>query len=73
MIPVQLIMIMEDPRPAINYCKRWSKDSLMKDLTRNIPDEYISGLWNIIKTSKFKEDPKPILNEMTLEMKRAQN
>lgn len=67
----QLIMIMSDPTNAINYCKPWSKDVLMGNLIDKMPDSAIPGLWSIIKTSKYKEDPKPILDALQKELKEA--
>ena len=67
----QLIMIMSDPTNAINYCKPWSKGVLMGNLIDNMPDDKIPGLWNIIKTSKYKEAPKPILDALQDALKEA--
>ncbi len=66
-----LIMKMEDPREAIRYCHPWAEGQVMGNLIDKMPDERLSDLWSIIKKAKYKEDPKPIIEEMKEELKKA--
>lgn len=67
----QLILAMADPRQAIRYCEPWSNKMSIEKLIDNMPDDKVPGLFNIIKTSKYKEAPKPILDAMNKELKEA--
>lgn len=39
-------------------------DTLMTDITKNIPDHRVRELWNMVVHSNFKEDPNPLIKEM---------
>lgn len=62
---------MSDPTRAINYCNPYSKGTTMGNLIDNMQDNMIPGLFNIIKTSKYKEAPGPIFAAMNTELKEA--
>ena len=67
----QLIMIMADSTKAIKYCEPYSKGLTMGNLIDNMPDKIVPGLFNIIKTSKYTKNPKPILDALNKELREA--
>ena len=68
----QLIMIMANPAIAIQFCQTWCpKSTLMGNLVNNVPNEMIMNLFDIIKTAKYKENPKPLIENMNRELKEA--
>ena len=67
----QLIMIMADPIRAIKFCEPYSKGLTMGNLIDNMPEKMVPNLFSIIKTSKYKESPKPILDALNKELREA--
>lgn len=70
-LPV-LIMKMKDPVQAIRYCHPWADGQVMGHLIDKMPDEKIPYLWDMIKKAKYKEDPNPVIREMSAELKKAE-
>ena len=67
----KLILKMRDPRQAIRFCEQFNPpNTLMVDITKNIPDNRVRELWNMVVKSSFKEDPNPLIKEMNAKTKR---
>ena len=67
----KLILKMRDPRQAVRFCQQFNNlHTLMADITKNIPDNRVRELWNMVVNSSFKEDPNPLIKEMNAKVKR---
>lgn len=69
---LDLMDIASDPRPIVTYINYWAKDkSTLGKSIESMPDNKMPLLFDIIKRSKYRENPNPIWKKLNEDLKEA--